>query len=283
MDFGNLFKKEGNWYKGNVHMHTTNSDGEHAPEEICRLYNEEAYDFLCIADHHRITAGFDVPEGMLLIPGAEMNNNATHVVGIGMKSSFDETDMTVQEMIDEINRQGAMAVIAHPYWSSLNCADLLNLENYEGMEVYNHTCHNVKGKGFSTVHFDQVLQSGRKLWGFASDDTHAKRDLFGSFLMVKAESLTEGHIMASLRQGCFYSSTGVLIEDLEVGDKNIHVRFSAASTADFIGNRNKGARVSGEGREIKEADYSIKGNEQFLRIEVTDKKNRKAWVNPLFM
>jgi len=42
--FNNPFKKKGNWYRGNLHLHTTNSDGTYTPEEICTLYKEAGYD-----------------------------------------------------------------------------------------------------------------------------------------------------------------------------------------------------------------------------------------------
>ncbi len=39
------------WYKGNLHTHSTNSDGRLSPEEVIRLYREEDYDFLALTDH----------------------------------------------------------------------------------------------------------------------------------------------------------------------------------------------------------------------------------------
>lgn len=39
------------WYKGNLHTHTTNSDGRLAPEVVINLYKEAGYDFLALTDH----------------------------------------------------------------------------------------------------------------------------------------------------------------------------------------------------------------------------------------
>ncbi len=39
------------WYKGNLHTHSTNSDGRLSPEEVIGLYREEGYDFLALTDH----------------------------------------------------------------------------------------------------------------------------------------------------------------------------------------------------------------------------------------
>jgi len=282
MTFCNPFTEKGNWYKGNLHMHTKNSDGIYSPGEIIGLYKKKGYDFLCIADHHKITTVKKKPEGLLLIPGAEMGTQ-THVLGINMKKAFDEKDMKPQEIIDEIVRQNALAIVSHPYWSSLTSADLFKLKGYIGFEIYNNICHNLKGKGYSTVHFDEVLQSGMQILGFSSDDTHSEKDLFGGFLMVKAKTLNRKAIMDALKRGCFYSSTGVLIKDLKIEGSTVSVSFSPSMTVDFIGYSHRGARVAGENKEIKKAVYKIKGTEKFLRIEITDKNNRKAWVNPVFL
>lgn len=39
------------WYKGNLHTHTTNSDGAYTPEETIALYKSKDYDFLALTDH----------------------------------------------------------------------------------------------------------------------------------------------------------------------------------------------------------------------------------------
>jgi len=46
MHFANPFSSPGIWYKGNLHTHTTQSDGGLAPEEAADLYRKAGYDFL---------------------------------------------------------------------------------------------------------------------------------------------------------------------------------------------------------------------------------------------
>jgi len=45
----------GNWFKGNLHMHTTESDGEFTPQQAVDAYHEQGYDFLAITDHDTVT------------------------------------------------------------------------------------------------------------------------------------------------------------------------------------------------------------------------------------
>ena len=39
------------WYKGNLHTHTTDSDGLKSPDDVKRLYKSLGYDFLALTDH----------------------------------------------------------------------------------------------------------------------------------------------------------------------------------------------------------------------------------------
>ena len=55
MQFANPFTASGHWYKGNLHTHTTRSDGHFDPEEVVRRYREADYDFLALTDHGVVT------------------------------------------------------------------------------------------------------------------------------------------------------------------------------------------------------------------------------------
>mgnify|MGYP000789433803 FL=1 len=58
------------WYKGNLHTHSTNSDGRLSPEEVIKLYREEGYDFLALTDHWFMGEERQ-EENFLLLSGAE--------------------------------------------------------------------------------------------------------------------------------------------------------------------------------------------------------------------
>ena len=45
-----IFPK-GNFYKANLHCHTTVSDGRFSPEEIKKLYKEKGYNVVAFTDH----------------------------------------------------------------------------------------------------------------------------------------------------------------------------------------------------------------------------------------
>ena len=65
--------------KGNLHAHTTFSDGHYAVDEVIARYRELGYDFLAITDHDdRVTEDYwlRIPlgdAGLLVLPGIELD------------------------------------------------------------------------------------------------------------------------------------------------------------------------------------------------------------------
>src|SRR3972149_5619144 len=77
------------WYRGNLHTHTINSDGDSPPYEVLAWYKRNGYQFLAITDHNSFTdpALYDTnPSDQFLLIGAEELTNAqtVHVNAIGI-------------------------------------------------------------------------------------------------------------------------------------------------------------------------------------------------------
>ena len=45
------FSSPGRFWRGNLHTHSTRSDGHIGPEEVCAFYRAHGYDFLALTDH----------------------------------------------------------------------------------------------------------------------------------------------------------------------------------------------------------------------------------------
>lgn len=66
------FKQEGLWLKGNLHSHTTVSDGVYEPEEMAKDYAEHRYDFISMTDHNVFVHHPELErDGLLLLTGVE--------------------------------------------------------------------------------------------------------------------------------------------------------------------------------------------------------------------
>lgn len=102
--FDNPFEAGGSWFKGNVHTHTTNSDGQMTPGQVIRRYEEAGYDFLSITDHGVRTDTEDLSgSGILLIPGEEICVGSSewgrfyHIVGLNVGEGIPVEDFQEEE------------------------------------------------------------------------------------------------------------------------------------------------------------------------------------------
>src|SRR3982750_1989568 len=83
-------QSQGNWFRGNTHTHSLNSDGDSPPDSIARWYRDHEYQFLFITDHEKQTdpaplnQKFGVPGKFMLIVGQEITQrvaDSTHYMG----------------------------------------------------------------------------------------------------------------------------------------------------------------------------------------------------------
>jgi hypothetical protein len=291
----NPFTLLGQWYKGNLHTHSTESDGQASPQQLVDMYAENAYDFLAITDHVKLTdpAALDA-KGLLLIPGSELHGGQAelgqhyHIVVLGLREpvTYPET-ATAQEIIEAALAQGELCFVAHPSWSSLTYLDLLPLRGHIGLEVYNTTCHHGIGRGESAVQWDALLARGKRLLGLAVDDAHLHYpDAIAGWVMVKAEACTAAAILGAVKQGHFYATTGPTLETVEVRDDRLHVKCSPAQEIRVIcpqpGHGSTSYRLGRRGP-FTEAEFAVRQTWGVVRVEVMDGRGRMAWSNPIWL
>ena len=250
------FTSAGEWYKGCLHCHTTNSDGALSPSEVLRLYKGNGYHFVSITDHGKITQLTQEPEGILFIPGEEMSVGTSkcgegyHVISIGADREPRNADGrgpdAVRRVVDGIVDNDGLAFIAHPYWSGLLPEDLMGIDGLSGIEIFNTGCEAEVAKGFSTVHWDQIIALGGNVRGIAVDDAHRyihpPYDALGGWIWVKAEELSWENIASAMRAGSFYSTMGPEIRLLELGG-TVKVRCSGAKQISMISRNGNGIVV----------------------------------------
>lgn len=285
----NPFPREGQWYKGNLHMHTTFSDGDLDLASAIAFYKERGYDFVSVTDHRKTTdAERFTTETFLTIPGTELDcwdheGNEYHIVGVGVRPfDQDPTIRSGQGLIDQILDHGGVAIIAHPYWLGLERPAIQKLKGAIGLEVYNSGCMDC-GKALSDVHWDDLLHHGYYTFGVATDDTHRYTyDGAVGWVMVRAAELTQESIMDALRAGHFYSSQGPELYDIRVEDGWIHVETSDVARIAFVSNRGRGWSVWAKpGETINKASIQH-WSDGYCRIEAIDTQGRKAWSQPIW-
>ena len=101
--FDNPFTSPGQWYRANLHAHTTNSDGDLSPEDCAEFYRRAGYDILALTDHwcvSEVGARPAVPPRTgsirarqavpLVVPGVELDGGrpaqgtSYHIVGLNL-------------------------------------------------------------------------------------------------------------------------------------------------------------------------------------------------------
>jgi hypothetical protein len=292
------FHQPGRFYKGNLHTHSTNSDGAFPVEEVIRRYRQHGYDFLAMSDHFLERYDFPVTDTTAsrgddfttLIAaefhvGKMQNEEIWHVLGVGLPLDFARP--AEDESIVEISRRaadaGAFIGIVHPTWNGVRPEDAQILPFAHGIEIYNHGSHveNDRGDGWGLC--DQLLNEGRHVQSFATDDAHLlTHDAFGGWIHVKAEDLNPDSLLQSLKAGRFYSSQGPQIHDIRVEGDEIVVECSPANGILASGRGSRGVQQLGHG--LTGARLPLKKfKDGYVRIIVADERGRKAWSNAVWL
>jgi hypothetical protein len=280
------YPADGPWLKGNIHTHTTASDGHHDPQEVVNWYATHSYDFLALTDHNLVLPLGDLDSReMLLVSGEELTHPRTHVVGLGISETLPRGEST-QEQIDLVREAGGLAVVAHPNWMGLSVEDLLPLSGHLAIELSNQVCYRLNGKGDSVAWWDALLAAGRRCWGVAVDDMHSLEagDGGGGWVMVAAAERTWESIRAALEAGAFYASCGPAFEAIEVRGRTIAVETSPCAAIRFIGRDGRllqGWQAS-SASPVREAQFTLPEHEPFVRLEIADAAGKGAWTQPFW-
>jgi hypothetical protein len=286
------FGLPGRWFKGNLHTHTTQSDGKLTPAESMQWHAEHGYDFLGITDHNCVTdpLQFLVNPPLLAISSVEISARRGtveyHVVSINVNSMPLPHARDVQDTIDAVNAAGGLCFIAHPYWHDHTFDDLLVLKGHIGIEIFNTGCWLEINKGHSVVHWDGILRRGQNVWGLATDDSHfAYPDHGRGWVMVRSEKLDTPSILDALRQGQFYATMGPEIYDVQLEGRQVTVRCSPARSIYLIGDiwHCPDAIQVWDDHPITEATLTLHQGQCYLRVEVVDMAYQSAWTNAYFL
>jgi len=127
-----LISEKGNFYKANLHCHTTVSDGKLTPEEVKGLYKGAGYSVVAFTDHDVFIPHHDLTdESFLALSGFEGEFNENYPSGKDYKTSH--LCFIAGKRDNDI----------HPIWNP-ECAYIGNSPDYHHMIKYDP-------EGFSTV------------------------------------------------------------------------------------------------------------------------------------
>ena len=283
------------WYKGNLHTHTTRSDGKVSYEDAVMRYKKMGYDFLSITDHW-VTSETVEEENFLLLSGCEYNIQYTescneiereviiHINGIGFDSPpqlENRPALRGQAIVDAVRDAGGIAIINHPEWSRNLVSDIANLRGLSGIEIFN----TVGGSAYewhydySGFHVDQLALAGLYLPAFACDDVHFYAGDEGkSFIMLRAFDLSKKSVMDAIINRHFFASQGPWLEAQMEG------RFLKVNCTPVNEIRVYSSHYGGwhrKGNDLTNAEFQLSQTDTYYRVEVTDKEGNRAFTSPV--
>ncbi len=280
------------WYKGNIHIHSTASDGGWTFEQLEDAYGAAGYDFLFRTDHwiaseaHRDRNGSD--GSLLWLDGVELDGfddsgSYYHVVCLGEFDGIGR-DVGFAAALEAARNQNGLLILAHPFWTG-NSFDEAQRWGFHGVELYNHVCQWLNGKGDARPYWHAMLGAAPGTLGFASDDAHTTPShpgWNGGWVMVQADSRTPAAIMAGLRAGQFYSSTGPVFHSITFDGVTVTASTSPVQFARLVGPKSVGRRTgSFQGVTVDSFSFQIPADWDYAYLEVEDSCGRRAWTNTL--
>lgn len=303
-----VFQNEGRLWRGNLHTHSTLSDGALAPDAVIAAYRERGYDFLCLSDHFMERYDWPVADTrefreatFTTLLGAELHAPATsagerwHVLAVGLPPDFapngDGEDGVA--LAGRARDAGAFVALAHPSWSQLTLDDGLALaRTAHAVEVFNYSClvENDRGDGWYLC--EQLLRRGHRLTAIAGDDAHFRqgtRDAFGGWIRVRSVVNEPVELLAALQRGAFYATEGPELHDVAVDGNTVRVRSSPVSSIAVAGGSSRSHAEIGIALTAAAFDVGALrdpalagGSREWFRVTLIDEQGRRAWSNPIW-
>ncbi len=295
--------------RGDIHAHSSRSDGDSPAEVVMAWYRAHDYQFLALTDHNRHLDASDYRhmerEDFVLIAGEEVSMAADgkpiHVNALCSKTTigearFDHRTAALQWAVDQIGSQGGVALINHPnfVWS-LTAEHLAPVRGARMVEIYSgHPQARSDGDDYHrSVEqiWDELLAQDSTLVPAAVDDMH----MLGStptkgvpqarpgtgWVEIYDAELSEDGICRALADGRLVASNGPRLGRLAVAGTTFTSWLADADAqVDFIGIGGEvlaTVHLEPDRAGALHASYQLRGDEPFVRARVTTGAGR-AWT-----
>ncbi|HEX3849320.1 MAG TPA: CehA/McbA family metallohydrolase [Polyangiaceae bacterium] len=289
--------------RGNVHTHTTISDGGSSPEQTITWYRTHGYQFLALTDHNALSRPAHYASlqdsAFVLLSGEEITmtgkGRQVHVNALCTKTripggSFASAAAALSNAIGQVRTQGGVAIVNHPNFDwALSPTDVTDARDAALLEIASgHPYVHSAGDSTHPSHeqlWDIALSSGADFMGVGVDDEH-HIDVSSdppatpgrAWISVFGDKIEAPPICSALAQGQLYASTGVELRRITVSARDYSVEPAQPfATVVFIGS---------EGRELErvklgtsgEARYALHGGEGYVRARIEGADGKRAWT-----
>jgi hypothetical protein len=138
-------------YPGNIHIHSTYSDGSSNIADIASEAAEAGLSFVVITDHE--TLGGKSEEGFVcgvaVLVGMEINRLHSHYLALNIQKTISSNTSDPQEVIDSVRHAGGFGIIAHPFEKGSRYIEKGKAHpwkhwpvfGFDGLEIWNYSSH----------------------------------------------------------------------------------------------------------------------------------------------
>ena len=213
----------GTWYKGDLHAHSTYSDGDSPVSEVIASAESKGLDFFVITDHDTSMHGNPVhwsdpayhSDVMVLLYGVEWTTPLGHA-NVWAAAPFSYAELWQANRARDAgaaagaaHQQNALFSINHPETFFTSSWEYPVDDTTDSIEVWNCMYRLPSTNRWAEHHFwDTFLKSGKRIPGVGGSDTHQiykwESLLFGHgnpTTWVYAGELTEDAILAAIKAG----------------------------------------------------------------------------------
>lgn len=170
-------EKERRWFKGDLHMHTKNSDGIYTTREVITYAKHAGLDFIAISDHNNTQQNQEIgnPEGITVLPAMEYTNYRGHAnfffpdIEEFSQNPLSNTREELLSTLQAAQDRSALVSINHPF--DTNCPWLWGFDlPFTHVEVWNGFFKESDRKAVRW--WREQLRKGKPLVAVGGSDTH---------------------------------------------------------------------------------------------------------------
>ncbi len=307
----NYLKPDG-WYKGELHCHTVNSDGDSTPETIVQLAEKLELDFLAITDHNNqshLAALNHIQTNLILIPGYEVTTYFGHWNIWGGAGWVDFRLLTAEDLrqaIAEAKKRGYLVSCNHPRPHGPDWA-FSEVEDYDCVEIWNGPWELLNQTALTF--WERRLAQGKQFVAVGGSDHHfSHREHIARLGQPTTYIYCEGlpstaALLSSLRAGHAFiteSPTGPQIDfranGAMMGDRvkspassilrvDLHIRDAAGATLQLAGTAGTLSEVAVETNDLRLPLNLDTTDTSWIRAQLIDPLSGRirAITNPIYI
>ena len=182
-DFSKKICATAKWYRGDLHAHTSLSDGHNSLEEAVALIEQQQLDFIFLTEHNSSHTFLPVSEKTLFVPGIEITTDLGHFNVHGPRQSLEmqEAGLTGKSLIEAglaLGEAGHIAInhgLMKPWhWQYPQ----LPLARIHSLEICCDPTWPTSGEATekALMALTALWNSGRRVYGVGGSDCHLRVD-----------------------------------------------------------------------------------------------------------